>query len=295
MASYIPIKQKNKILNNIFGFLSGGKRDITEREGYFSYVYFWNDIIVNSINIVFTLSFIFSAVAFFCTAWYGIYYDILKNLGTVTKIINGIELIFIAPLPLLITVAFHNYYKKIIIPIVRNKRYINGKVESYQDTPEEKDKISSLVDMGIIKYLFISIFISTIFVFMLGRMIKISGVENNRSYDSKIIISETQLNKGDSTVSVEFLTDTSAHTHIVSIAELSKISNRQREDLNENIKYDLFGLCVGIILIILLMIYIRTISKNLNEDIESSLQFYKESNINIDDIKKERDVLKDNI
>lgn len=273
MPSFISIQKKRKFLNGFFRFLSGDRYFEQFEDNKYLVKYYWNHIIINCVNLLFFLLFILSAIAFFWIAAHGIYFDIIKNNGSFTAIIKGIELIFISPLPLLITTAFHNYYKNIIMPIVYYKMFgAANNDDLLKNDSYEINKISSLVDMGIIKYLFTSIFISTIFVFMIGRMLKISGEDGESTEINNYKISFIE-SKTDTAVRLTFQADSLTHHHMISEAQLSKMAHLHQEDMFTNIRFDLFGLLIAVVSIVLLMIYLRIIGKNLNEDIESSIKY----------------------
>lgn len=279
MASFIPINENNKFWHSIFRFLTGGKYDAIKVINCDKKIrrYYWNDIVINCINIFFFLLFMASAIAFFWIAFYGIYYNIIRGRDEHTNIIKGIELVFISPLALLITTAFHNYYKNVIIPIVENKKFAtSGNDDSLKQNAHNLNKISSLVDMGIIKYLFVSIFISTIFVFMLGRILKISGEENSIKSLNFISV-KAQKGTSDSTLVLNILSDSGSKNYAISEKQFSKLLEIGKEDISSSIKYDLFGLIVGVVCIVLLMIYLRIIGRNLNEDIENTIKFSSSS------------------
>lgn len=277
MAIFCKISERHDYRNRIFRFLSGDKFLVSRNtEGAGFYYYYWNSIIINCINIFFFLLIIFSAMALVFISGYAIFWKIFLSTGKLTPIIEGIELIFISPLPLLIITAFNNYYKKIIVPIIEISEFSIRDTDSSgltgQTDASDLNRNRSMIDMGIIKYLFVSIFISTIFVFMLGKIITIDGEDSSQSGSKELIIQKA-VTSDSANFGLVFKSDTGTHKHQLCKTDIEAIKHLQKENLDKNIQYDLFSILLGVVCIILLMIYLKMISKNLNVDIEAAFKF----------------------
>ncbi len=95
------------------------------------------------------------------------------------KIIKGIELIFISPIPLLIISSFKNYYDNIISLTISKKESA--------DPYLEKSRFAALKDLTLVKYLFVSILISTIFTIIIEVLFSLNEEsEINQSYSETL-------------------------------------------------------------------------------------------------------------
>ena len=82
------------------------------------------------------------------------------------KYFDAIEMIFIAPLPLIIIFTFYNYYIKVF------------KITLFTtNANKEEDQRAAMQDIGITKYLFVSILISTIFILIFEYINRILNLD----------------------------------------------------------------------------------------------------------------------
>ncbi|MGC4102471.1 hypothetical protein [Ferruginibacter sp.] len=228
--------------------------------------------ITSPVNYFFLTLFIFAAIALFYISIRGLCIIFTCNYENVKGILEGVEFIFISPLPLLIVAAFHNYYKKIIIPIVDMGKTDNKDYSRLTNVENEKSKSQSLVDMGIIKYIFISIIVSTVFIVLLGEFVGHFPAHDKSSETHSLSVESKKTESLDSLPNLKNPT----------------IENIKKENtLKKDVDFTLFKVCFGIILLILLLIYFKMIGKNLNEDIHNSIRIKNLVEATKDDIMAE--------
>lgn len=155
----IPEHQK-KILDELYNKTADLKFKISQRRIIFKnnrlikmldFVDDYRNILSFIIEIIFYVG-ILSASLFLL--WYMIISPIkLIFDNNETKYFEAIEMVFIAPLPLITIFTFYNYYMKILKVSLFAKQ---GNKQEYQKV--------AMQDIGITKYLFVSILISTIFI-----------------------------------------------------------------------------------------------------------------------------------
>ncbi len=133
------------------------------------------------LEIVFCILFLGAAISLLCLSCKG-----FKHLLALEEeyTIKGIEYIFISPLPLLIISAFYSYYKKIISPTITHEQKDIDYAEQYRN--------KALLDLSIIKYLFISILISTTLIIILQSLFKQESLEQLTSYQKLMHVLESR-------------------------------------------------------------------------------------------------------
>jgi len=151
-----------------------------------------------------------------------------------------IEYLFISPLPLIITFTFYNYYKRILQPI------LFGKTDEYIDDK----KISSMLDINISKYLFISILFSTLLVTMLEFASK----------GTKIITTAEKISQSEH---IKNLSDTTFLSSIKNV-RIKDISNSDEYYFQSNNIY-LVGFITAGFLVIFLVFYLFRLEKHISK------------------------------
>lgn len=175
--------------------------------------------ILKSIFFFFFLGAIACMVTLFCTAMGKIFIPLIEHKElSPDNVIVAVEKIFLSPLPLLVVYAFYTYSKKIIIP----------ELSSQKDAEIPDNLFKVMTHLGVVKYLFVSIIISTVFVVMLEMVFEMK--ERNICFNCFT-------------------------THYM------------------------MALASAIVLAILLLIYFKIVTKNLDEDIHNLKSLSRDSDI----------------
>ena len=127
------------------------------------------------IDYLFDFLFIIAILCLFALASIGLYLiikSIIKNFGhpSISEIIKGIEYLFISPLPMLIIAAFHGHYKNTIARTFQDEKGVEKQLDLR--------RARASLNLGVTKYLFISIAISTILTVLLEKIFSVNQPDN---------------------------------------------------------------------------------------------------------------------
>ena len=211
-------------------------------------------LIVVLLNVIFSFLFICSAISLLLVFYIGIKHIwstqyCNESEDQVEIVIRAIELLFISPLPLIIVSAFHGYYEKIIKP--------NLFREPNDHLAFNENRNKSLVDFGIIKYLFVSILISTILVVILQIVLELKPQKQTtcENTNSRFQPATDLTKSGVSSSSIQFP---------ISKEQIHRPTSIGLSDFLDNYSATLG---VSLLLLIFLLIYFQFIGKNLHNDI----------------------------
>lgn len=155
-----------------------------------------------------------------------------------------IEYLFLSPLPLIITFTFYNYYNKILRPVL------------FKDTANtDAEKATSLLDINISKYLFISILFSTMLVVVIEFF--------KKSTETSSFKSDIELSKAMQIDSIKNLPDSYP---LINLKGLTLGDLKNYEDSSfKNEHLALYAFIAGAVVLILLVIYLFKLEKTIGE------------------------------